>query len=339
MSDMEDAIRFYYRGEIFEAEKILKRILREQPEHINALIRYAAIQEDLGRVEEAGTVFLKIAELYEKEGSHEEGLEFLEKASPSFPQAKISPLKGKCLFSLGRYTEALSHFLVSPQDNRNLFYIGKIYFVLNQHNNALRIFREILSRATDTGEIFRACYWIGKSLYALGELEEAISCFTSYISVYPNEPRVFLDLAVCYLNSGRFEEARSHLLQFRSLGGNGDTANLYLGIVNYRLGHYKEAVDLFDQTSLGEQALHWKGLTHYEMGLYEDALQCFSIAAKYEAKPLYFKMMGNAHLKRGSVYEAKICYEKALSIDPSDEDLHKLVSISGHLLKTEKPQG
>lgn len=338
MSKMEDAIRLYYRGEVFEAEKILKLILREEPDHINALTRYAAIQMDLGRAEEAGTVYLRLAELYEKEGSYQECLEFVEKASPVFPQTQLSPLKGKCLFRLGCYAEALSNFLVSPQNNQNLFYIGKIYFALNQYNNALRIFREILSGSSDNGEIFRACYWIGKSLYALGELEEAISCFNSYISYYPNETRVFLDLAVCYLNSGRLEEARSNLLQYRHLGGSQEVVCFYLGLVNYRLRNYREAIDLLDQASVSDQALHWKGLAYYEIGHYEDALNCFSAAAKYEAKPLYFKMMGSAHLKLGSFFEAKICYEKALSIDPSDKDLEKLISISGNLLKSKESQ-
>jgi len=331
---MEDAIRLYYRGEIFEAEKILRCILQEEPDHTNALVRLAAILGELGRVEEAGAIYLSLAELYEKEGNHEECLDFLEKAAPGFPQNQLSPLRGRCLFRLGRYAEALSDFVISPDNNQNLFFIGKIYFALNQYNNALRVFREILSRSSDNKELFRACYWIGKSLYALGELEEAISCFNSYISVYPNETQIFLDLAVCQLNSDRLEEARSNLLQYRHLGGSEDVTYLYLGIINYRMGKYREAIDLLDQTSLSDQPLHWKGLAFYEIGLYDDALVCFSSAAKYETKPLYYKMMGNSHLKLGNYFEAKICYEKALSLDPADEDLEKLVSVSERLLKS-----
>lgn len=336
MSKMEDAIRLYYRGEVFEAEKILKLILQEEPNHINALTRFAAIQMDLGKVEEAGTAYLKLAELYEKEDSYEECLGFLEKASSGLPQTKLSSLKGKCFFHLGNYVEALSHLLVSQENNENLFYIGKSYFALNQHNNALRVFREILSRSSDNGEIFRSCYWIGQSLYALGELEEAISCFNSYISFYPDESRVYLDLAICHLNSGCLEEAGSNLLRYRNLGGSREVVSFYQGIVNYHMGKYRESIDLLEQAAINDQVMHWRGLSYYELGLYEDALECFTMATKYDAKSLYYKMMGNCHLKLGSFFEAKICYEKALSIDPSDKNLEGLISISGRLLKSKE---
>lgn len=336
MSQMEEAIRLYYRGEIFEAEKIIKSILQEEPDNTNALARFAAVQMELGRVEEAGETYLRLAELYGKEGNWEDCLEFLEKVPEGFSREKLSLLRGKCLFRLGRYAEALSDFIVSPGNNEALFYTGKTYFALNQYNNALRTFRGILSGACDTVEMFQACYWVGKALYALGEMEEALSCFKSYISLYPNEAQVYLDLAICYLNSGRLEEARSNLLQYGHLGGSEETVYFYLGIINYHLGNYRETIDLLDKATSSDQTMHWKGLALYELGHYEDALQCFTGAAEYDTKALYLKMMGNSHLKIGSFFEAKMCYEKALSMDPSDKDLEKLVAISRHFLKTEE---
>lgn len=333
MSDMRKAVRLYYSGEIFEAEEILKKILESEPDNINALARYAVIQQDLGRQAEADAVYLKIAGLYEKEGCSEECLEFLDKAA-GIPQAVTAPLKGRCLYRLGRYAEALSHFIVSPKNGENLFYTGKAYFALQQYNNALRVFREILEQPANLEEMFRACYWAGRSLYALGELEEAISCFKSFISFYPGETGVYLDLALCCLESGRLEEAKKSLLRFRELGGGGELADLYLGIVHYQLGRYREAAALLDQARPCSQALHWKGLACYELGLYEEALQCFTRAAEQEAKPLYLKMMGNTYLKMANFLEAKICFEKAMNMDPEDEDLKKLAAVSGQFLKS-----
>jgi len=333
VSEMREAIKLYYQGELFEAEKMLKLILQKEPENINALFRYAVIQEELGRKEEAAAIYLKLAGLYEREASYEDCLNVLEKASAVLPQADLALLKAKSLFHLGRYAEALDYFVASPQDNQVLFYTGKVYFALNQYGDALRVFREISSKASDNEEFFQACYWAGKSLYALGELDRAISCFKSYISVYPGEAQVLLDLVFCYLKAGRFEEARDSLFTYQELGGNPDLAAFYLGIINYRLGNYEQAISLLNQTSLSYRALQWKGLAYYELGQYEDAVECFFIAAKYEAKPLYFKMMGKSHLKLGNFFEAKICFEKALDLDPADEDLKKLAAVSRHLLK------
>jgi len=332
---MEEAIRLYYRGEIHEAEKFLKRLIAREPDNTIAQIRLAEIKKELGNLKEAGEIYLSLAHFFEKKKNYEECLEFLEKALPCLSQTEISPVRGRCLFQLGQYAEALSDLIISPRDNENLFYKGKCYFFLNQYNNALRIFREIFSTASDTVELLRAHYWIGKSLYALGEMEDAISCFESYVSVYSKEKQVYLDLAICYLNSGLLDKAHGNLLEYQRLGGSEDLTYFYLGIICYRQGNYRKAIELLDKTSLTGQALHWKGLACYELALYEDALENFTKAAKYETKPLYLKMMGNSNLKLGRFFEAKICYEKALGLDPADEDILGLIALSERLLKTE----
>ncbi len=337
MSEMEEAIRLYYKGEIFEAEKILKAIIAAEPDNINAHIRLAGIKMELRDMAEAGKIYLGLANFYEKSGNFEECLGFLEKALPCLSQAEITPLRGRCLFHLGRYQEALSDLIVSPPENETLFYTGKCYFFLSQYNNALRLFREVFPKASDKGELLRTHYWIGKCLYALGEVENAVSCFEAYIAACPKEKQVYLDLAMCCLDAGLLEKACGNLLTFRKLGGSKDVTNLYLGIVSYRQGNYKKAIDLLDKTSLAAQALHWKGLACYELALYEAALENFTAASKYEAKPLYLKMMGNANLKLGRFFEAKICYEKALGLDPTDEDMVRLLTLSDHLLKIEPP--
>lgn len=337
MSEMEDAIRLYYKGEILEAEKILNTIITTEPDNINAHIRLAGIKMELRDLAGAGKIYLGLANSYEKAGNFEECLEFLEKALPCLSQAEITPLRGRCLFHLGRYQEALSDLIVSPPDNETLFYTGKCFFFLSQYNNALRLFKEVFPKASDKGELLRAHYWIGKCLYALGEVENAISYFDAYISACPKEKQVYLDLAMCCLDAGLLEKAWGNLLTFRKLGGGEDVTNLYLGIICYRQGDYKKAIELLDKTSLAVQALHWKGLACYELALYEAALENFTAASKYEAKPLYLKMMGNANLKLGRFYEAKICYEKALGLDPTDGDMEKLLILSDHLLKTESP--
>ncbi|NLI13767.1 tetratricopeptide repeat protein [Pelotomaculum propionicicum] len=334
---MEDAIRLYYKGEIFEAEKILEGIIAEEPDNINAQIRLAAIKMELRDFAAAGRIYLGLYAFYEQAGNYEECLGFLEKALPCLSQAEITPLRGRCLFHLGRYQEALSDLIVSPPERGNLFYTGKCFFFLGQYNNALRLFREVFNNASDKGELLRSHYWIGRCLYSLGEVEDAVSCFEAYIAACPKEKQVYLDLAMCCLDAGLLEKANSYLMKFKKFGGSEDVTNLYLGIICYKQGDYRKSLDWLDKTTLAAQSLHWKGLACYELARYEDALDNFTAAVKYEAKPLYLKMMGNANLKLSRFFEAKICYEKALALDPSDEDTERLLSLSDHLLKTEAP--
>lgn len=333
MNEMKEAIRLYYCGEIFEAEKILKSILEKDPENIGALIRYAGVQEDLGRKEEAGSVYLQLARIHEEEANDEECLEALDKASSVLPPIDVAPIKGACLYRLGRYKEALECFVVSPQNIQNLLYIGKSYFALNQYQNALKTFREILARATNSEETFQACYWIGKCQYYLGHLTEAVACLKSFISVYPGETQAYFDLALCLLNTDCLAEAANSLLKYQKLGGNLGLANLYLGIVYCRMGNYQQAIECLNEAPLSEQSMYWKGFAYYEIGFYENALSCFSEAAKMVATPLYVKMAGKAHLKLGNYFEAKFCFEKALDGAPGDEELKKLAAIARHYLR------
>lgn len=334
MDAMKEAIRLYYSGEVFEAEKILKSILAQEPENIGALIRYATIQGDLGRRGEAGSIYLKLARLYEKESNDEECLEALNKAAATISPIDLAPLKGACLFRLGRYEEALENFNLCPRSMQVLLYMGKAHLALHQYELALSVFREALAKGTGNEEIFQACYWIGKSQFYLGNLPEAIECLQSYVSVYPHELQVYLDLALCFLNQDSLTEAETSLLKYHELGGSLEAANLYLGIVYCRMGKYEQAVGYLEQTILSEQSMYWKGLAYYELGLYEEALACFLEAAKMDAKPLYTKMTGKTYLKLGNYFEAKFCFEKALSDDPADEELDKLAAIARHYLKT-----
>lgn len=336
MDSIENAIRLYYKGEIFEAESVLRNILQEDPDNVKALVRLAIIQTELGRIEEAGSLYLKAAQIYEQEGSYEDSLNTLEKGLPVLDEKLAAPLKGRCLYYLGRFEEALSHFLISPEENQNLLLTAKTYFQLGQYDKSLECLEKMLSVSRSRKEIIHAYYWVGKSLSALGRFDEAVKCFKRHLSIFPGEKQVYLDLAVCYLYSGSLGEARSNLNQYRLSGGDEAAANFYLGIVDFRLGNYIDAIRFFNKAKSNDQALHWKGLAYYELGMYYNALKCFTRAAKYEKKPVYLKMMGNANLKLGSYFEAKICYEKAYSLDPLDADLKKLITLSENLLKTKR---
>lgn len=335
MNEMEEAIRLYYQGDLLRAEKILKRLTESEPDNINAHIRLAEIEKELGDLEAAEAVQLKIAGIYEKNGNYEECLDILEKIKPQSLYDIFLHLRGKCLFHLGRYSEALSDFLVSPRDNEIMFYMGKCYFFLENFDEALKTFKLIFTETKSREELYRSHYWIGKSLYGLGQVEDAIACFNSYIPSYPKEKQVYLDLAICYLNVRSFDRAKKSLARYKKLGGSTDVVYFYAGLVCYNQEDYTGAITNLDKTSLDDQSLHWKGMAYYQLAQYEEALECFSQASKHQAKPLYLKMMGNANLKLERYFEAKFCYEKALDLEPSDEDIRRLIYVTEGLLKNE----
>jgi tetratricopeptide (TPR) repeat protein len=94
-----------------------------------------------------------------------------------------------------------------------------------------------------------------------------------------------------------------------------------------------KALEYLEDTAVNEGSLHWLGLTYYGLGLYEKALSCCAELVKRTNDPFYWKIMGSAHLKLGNYFEAKMLFEKALAENPQDEELEKLLTITGHYLK------
>lgn len=333
MNDMAYAIKLYYSGELLESERILKSIIKDDPENINALIRYVNVLEGLGRSKEAGDIRLNIAEIYFREENYPECVNVLEKASDIFPESELALLKGTCLYHMGRYAKALNYFLIAPESADSLFYRGKIYFVLEQYDEALKMFRATITKAVPKEDVFSAYYWLGKTLSALGNQREAVASFQKCISIYRDEAQAYFDLALCFLDADKLDEAERNLLKYQDLGGNINLANLHLGILHCRKGNYEKAIEYLEGAPPDAQSLYWEGLAHYELGFYDNALTCFSEAAKSDTNLRYFKIMGKSHLKLGNYFEAKICFEKALDADPADEELDKLIDITGHYLE------
>jgi tetratricopeptide (TPR) repeat protein len=332
---MEEAIRLYYQGDMVRAERILKRLVEAEPDNVSAYIRLAEIEKEMDKMEEAEEVQLKIAGIYEKNGNYEECLDVLEKITPQFKKRIFSPLRGKCLFHLGRYSEAMSDFVDSPRVSGIMFYFGKCQFYLGHYNDALKTFKEIFAETTSREELYLSHYWIGKSLYAMGLVEDAIACYEIYIPGYPKEKQVYLDLLICYLDIQQYNKAKKCLSKYKKLGGSKDMVNFYSGMICYNQGDYTGAIANLDKTALDDQTLHWKGMAYYQLDLFEEALESFIQASKHQVRPLYLKMMGNANLKLNRLFEAKICYEKALGLDPGDEDIERMISVTESLLKKE----
>ena len=335
LSDMSSAIRFYYSGNLEEAESILGEILQEDKYNINALVRYGTVLEDLGKELEAGQVYTRLSQLYFREKNYADCLDVLEKAIRYQPESENLPLmKGICLYRLGRYEEALPYFEEAPKEVENLFYLGKIHFALKQYSEAGKVFRSIKGRkAVRKEDAHMADYWLGKTHYAGGRFAEALTSLKSYNKAYPDERQVYLDLALCFYETGEWAEAEKKLIKYRDMGGSRRLADLNLGVVYYRKGEYEQAIEYLNSIPVDEQSLHWKGMAHYGQGMYNEAIECFTELLKLKNDPYYYKIMGSSHLKLGRYFEAKMLIERALGENPEDPDLERMLNITTHYLK------
>ena len=334
MSDMADAIRYYYNGKLEAAESILETIVKEEQLNVNALTRYAAVLEGLGKTREAGDIYERLAWVYYREQSYTECLGVLEKAMLYLPDyVDLLLLKGKCLYSLGRYREALTHFTMAPPSLEASFYTGKTYFALKQYKEALQEFQSIKKKGIKKEERLQTDYWTGKSFLALGEYAKAIPYLTNYKEAHRGDPQVCLDLAVSNLESGKLNKAESLLMEYQAMGGKADLTNLYLGMINYQKGNLARALEYLKDSEVNEKVLHLKGYAYYGLGMYEEAIDCFSELFKISDDLSLLKVIGNAHLKQGNYYEAKMMFEKAISEGGADQELETMLAITMHYLE------
>jgi superkiller protein 3 len=337
MSDMAAAIRFFYSGNLEEAESILEEILEEDQHNLSALVRYGAVLEGLNKPKEAGAVYRRISELHYREGSYSECLEALDQAIHYLPEADNLPvMKAICLYRLSRFREASPLFREASPSVENLFFFGKTLFALKEYDEGEKVFRSIKAKAATREDHYLGDFWLSKILYAMGKFSEAVPGLEEYIAAYPGETQAHLDLALCLLEAGDWDKAANHFEEYRNLGGKTEIADYYSGIVCYHKGEYEQAIEYLNMAPKREQTNHWQGLAYYELGLYEEAIRCFTQIEKSMNEIFYLKIMGSAHLKQGNYYEAKLLLEKALLEDPEDQELNKMLSITSHYLEESK---
>jgi tetratricopeptide (TPR) repeat protein len=93
-----------------------------------------------------------------------------------------------------------------------------------------------------------AAFYEGYTLQQLGgtRIREAIPAYQRALQDYPNSDIILNNLGYAYIQTGRFDLALEHLNKALSINANNAQANLNLGLTNYNLGRWAEAVRAFD---------------------------------------------------------------------------------------------
>jgi len=134
--------------------------------------------------------------------------------SVSFAQIS-TPFKGQTNIVLAKMTEKdkkaykkLSQ--MSPEEvqelDRKLAHALALFYD-REYAKSLAIFQEIASQV----ETMDIMFWLGQSAMKVGETELAIKKFTDMLDFDPTLHRVRLELATCYFQIGRYNDARDEL--------------------------------------------------------------------------------------------------------------------------------
>jgi tetratricopeptide (TPR) repeat protein len=129
------------------------------------------------------------------------------------------------------------HFLPGAPEPLNT--LGTILYALGRHEEARRLFREVLRRQPD------AAYALNNLCYAamtLGDVDDAIAACNRALQVAPGGTPARNNLALAHARRGDFDAAAIDL----SASGDAASVQYNLGIVDMVMGRYGDAAAAFD---------------------------------------------------------------------------------------------
>lgn len=260
---MQQAIAQHQLGNLVEAVRLYKLVLRKQPRHFDALHLLGLAEAQRGRPAKAEELMRKaltinagiaevqsnLANVLQQLGRLAESLEHYDHAlrlQPTHLYALNN--KGNVLLALGRQSEAIASFdaaiAIEPQFAGAHYNRGVALRALGDHERAF----ESLSKAATLDPNSPAIHTDrGSALVALGRIEEALAAFDRAITLAPDFTDAWYDRGVALLHLERFEEA---LVDFdRALAANPHFAQAHgnRGNVLFKLGRIDEALTSFDR--------------------------------------------------------------------------------------------
>ena len=235
------------------------------------------------------------------------------------------PLAGVLLDVAARSKiEPLSKALeANPTDVPTLFRLGTALDELGKFQAASRVFARIVSLHPTLPD---AHFNKGNADAAQGELELAVAAYEAAIAI--ERKSIYLNnLGTALLRLGRVQEAIGVLQDavVREPRLHPAHVNLIRALVEaedwdqaVQAGHHGLSHHHESVPILQALAQSWEG-----MGWFGNAISCLEQALTIDpGNASLYKMLGTMHFRLGDVTEARKSYEQSLELDPSDAELH-----------------
>jgi Tfp pilus assembly protein PilF len=221
---------------------------------------------------------------------------------------------GAALFERGKIRESIAHFetavRLSPDTLSYVKALGVAYAALGEYELA----EPFLGHACELDpKLEHACYYHGRTLYALNRFEPAIASLQAALPHDAKPWRIHLALGQAMEALGRAEPAERHFQQsireHREQGRPEDDPRIHYGVFLFRQARMEEAVRQFQDAA---KARPDSARAHFELGRAlaqlekpEDAAR--SLKRAVDLDPKY----AAAHLLLGKVYRQLGQHDKA----------------------------
>ena len=189
MTTINQAVIVHKSGDLYEAERLYKKILETDPNHIYANNNIGVLLLGLGRFDEAIKYFKKAIEL-----------------NPDYPEAHNN--LGATLLNLKKFEEAKIHnkkaIELKPDYPESYFNLGNSSKELGKFDEAIKYFKKAIELKPDYPEAHNNLSVI---LYTHRNYDKAEIGFRNVIKLNPKSAEAFNNLGNSLKEQGKFDEA------------------------------------------------------------------------------------------------------------------------------------
>jgi len=264
------------RGEMEQAEAVLKLALSVFPRDRLINEQLAGLYEEMGKPARAVSIYKKLIEageswsahvrlarIYKKQGKFEEAVSVFKKVPRNSPfKERTYPALYDLLFvmeahnrGISNLKEAIRHY---GETHRRIKNLGRLHMKVGKKKEAIEYLQKAFRMKKDD---YDALKWVGLAHLDLGDYSGARRVFKKILGFEPESYQAMIQLAELSLLEGKLEEAKSWLDKIRQIQKRkkepwDSRSKLAMGRYYLESGKCAEAVKLV-QEGLGETPFYY----------------------------------------------------------------------------------
>ncbi len=323
--DTAEAIARYLRlGELYRADgdlvkaiAVYKKVLKLNPQNIEASLACASLYAEQGLVGEAKIQYMGIAEQYAKRGETRKALEVYQRIVDLEPGSSALVARLADMFvKEGMIQEAITQLSRGAQVAQKLGHTGE----------AVQLLKRVVQLDPDS---FEAHYHLGRLLFQGGNYDEAIQELNLAASIDPTNVQPLAFLGQAYEQKGLFDQAVTVYGKIVDLDPRAPEPRLHLGRIFLQQGRLDDAFDQYDllaerfiaQDKLDSACELFRGILDVAP-MYPKArrrlAELLVRGGQLERAKEEFIQLAVLYAEAGQLDEERAVYERILAIDPED---------------------
>ncbi len=312
---IHEAYKLHQAGMLTTAEELYRKLLDEQPEHIDALFFLGTLNLQQENYDTARTYFIKTLML-----------------KPEHAMAHCN--LGTALQKSGNLDGAIESYNKSislrPDYADAHYNLGNALKEHGQLDKAAESYGQAILYRQDYADAY---YNLGNVLKAQHKPDKSVDCFSKAISLKPDYAMAHCNLGSVLQELGKIDEAIASYKIATTLKPDYTMAYCNLGTAFQELGKIDEAIKIY------KKALSFKpdfvmaycnlGSAFQESGLMNEAETCYKKAIALNPDyAMAYSNLGSILQEFGNIDEAIENYDLAISLNPEEPTAHKNKSIA-----------